>query len=172
MNNVKIRVTPVFDWNHEAIHATNPDGTRKYRYIINEGSSRSSKTRSIIQNTHKYCCQENGKRVSVWRETKENCRDTVGDDVRRVYPSLPLAPYIQFNKTEAVYSFPSGSTFELNGTDDAEKIHGYNGHVTWLNEPYQISRESFDQLDMRTEDFFIIDWNPKKAHWIDDLKKN
>lgn len=172
MNDLKIKVTPVFDWNHDAIHAVNPDGTRKYRYIINEGSSRSSKTRSLIQITHKYCNQNNGKRVSVWRETKKNCRDTVGDDVRRTYPGLPLSNYIQFNKTEAVYLFPSGSTFELNGTDDSEKIHGYNGHVTWLNEPYQISRETFDQLDMRTEDFIIIDWNPKKAHWIDDLKKN
>lgn len=172
MIDVKIKVTPVFQWNHDAIHAVNPDGTRKYRYIINEGGSRSSKTRSLIQVTHKYGCQSQNKRISVWRDTLKDCKDTVGDDIRRVYPSLPLAEYIQFNKTESIYTFPGGSVFELKGTDDADKIHGYNGHVVWLNEPYNISRDTFDQLDMRAEDFVVIDWNPKKAHWIEDLKKD
>src|SRR5690606_20754252 len=51
-------------------------------------------------------------------------------------------------------------------------IHGYNGHVIWLNEPYKFSRDSFDQLDMRAEDFIVIDWNPQQAHFIDDLKKD
>lgn len=189
MIDVKILVTNVFKRNHDAINEVCPlcvavghpahekcewchGSGRKNRYIINEGSSRSSKTRSLIQLTHKYCCEYPQKRVSVWRDTKKDCRDTVGDDCRRVYPALPLAQYITFNKTEAIYTFPSGSVFELNGTDDAEKIHGYNGSVIWLNEPYKITRETFDQLDMRAEDFVIIDWNPKMSHWIYDLKKD
>jgi hypothetical protein len=49
---------------------------------------------------------------------------------------------------------------------------GLNQHVAWLNEPYKISRTIFDQIDQRTEDFIIIDWNPKIAHWIEDLKKD
>jgi len=44
--------------------------------------------------------------------------------------------------------------------------------VAWLNEPYKISRDTFDQIDQRTEDFILIDWNPKKNHWIDDLTKD
>lgn len=189
MINVNVLVTNVFKRNHDAIHEVCPDcvgiglpvhkecewcngSGRKYRYVINEGSSRSSKTRSLIQLTHKFCNENKEKRVSVWRDTKKDCRDTVGDDVRRVYPYLPLAQFISFNITNAIYTFPSGSVFELNGTDDADKIHGYNGHVVWLNEPYSISKDTFDQLDMRAEDFIVIDWNPKQAHWIDDLKKD
>lgn len=170
MNEVK--ATVVFEKNWNAIHAKNADGTRKYRYIINEGSSRSSKTRSLVLLKYLYGMQNRGKRLSVWRDTKKDCRDTVGHDVAQVFPSLPNAHLVTYNKTEAVYKFPSGSIFEINGNDEPNKVHGYNGHVVWLNEPYRFSRDSFDQLDMRTEDFVVIDWNPQAAHWIDDLKKD
>jgi len=172
MNEVEVKCTIVFKWNDDAIHARNEDGTRKYRYIINEGSSRSSKTRSLIQAIHKYCQQHAGKRCSVWRATKTDCSATVGDDVHKIFPALPLANTVRYNATEDYYTFHNGSEFEINGTDNAEKVHGYNGHVIWLNEPYSISRATFDQLDMRAEDFVVIDWNPKQSHWIDDLKKD
>jgi phage terminase large subunit len=189
MIDFKVLVTPVFQWNHDAIHQKCPLCTgndlplnedcnwcagsgRKYKYIIDEGSSRSSKTTSLIQVTHKYGLQNHGKRISVWRDTKKTCRDTVGHDVSKVYPKLPFANRISFNKTEAIYTFPGGATFELNGTDEPDKVHGYNCDVSWFNEPYKISKDTFDQIDMRTSDFVIIDWNPKEAHWIDDLKKD
>ena len=168
----EIRATVVFEKNWDAIHARNPDGSRKYRYIINEGSSRSSKTRSLIQVFYLYALQNTSKRLSVWRDTKKDCRDTVGHDVRSAFPDMPFSNTITFNKTEAVYTFPTASVFEINGNDEPSKIHGYNGHAIWLNEPYKFSRESFDQLDMRAEDFVVIDWNPQQAHWIDDLKKD
>lgn len=168
----EIQATVVFEKNWQAIHATNPDGTRKYRYIIDEGSSRSSKTRSLIQIFYLLCHQGKSKRYSVWRDTKKDCRDTVGNDVKEVFPGLPLAHTVSFNKTEAVYSFPSRSVFEINGNDEPNKLHGYNGDGVWLNEPYQFSKDSFDQLDMRTTEFIVIDWNPQQAHWVDELKKD
>ena len=168
----RLKATPVFQWNWEAIHATNPDGTRKYRYIIDEGSSRSSKTRSLIQIYWLYSGQHESKRLSVWRDTKKDCKDTVGYDMSQIYPSMPQYRREMFNKTESVYTWSHGSTIEVCGTDDANKVMGYNGHVAWLNEPYKISRDTFDQIDQRTEDFIVIDCNPKEAHWIDDLKKD
>lgn len=172
MIQVSVDVTTVFEKTEKAIHATNPDGSRKYRYIIHEGSSRSSKTRSIIQATHKYANQNKNKRISVWRDTLKDCKDTVGDDIKRVYPDLPLANFITFNKTESYYTFPSGSVLEIRGADDPNKLHGYNCDVAWTNEPYLITKDVFDQIDMRTSDFIIIDWNPQEYHWIDDLKND
>jgi phage terminase large subunit len=171
MIDVQIPTTIVFEKNHDAVHDWF-QGKRRYRYIINEGSSRSSKTRSIIQLMHKYALENKGKRLSVWRDTKKDCRDTVGADVKNIFPHLPLSELVTFNKTEAIYYFPTGSVFEINGTDEPNKLHGYNCHVSWFNEPYDISKDTFDQLDMRTEDFVIIDWNPQLSHWIDELKKD
>ena len=49
-----IKATKVFQKTYEAIKATNSDGTRKYKYIIHTGSSRSSKTHSILQITSRH----------------------------------------------------------------------------------------------------------------------
>lgn len=178
MIDVQVPVTVVFEKIESAISQWEPDPEhpgkirRVYKYIILEGSSRSSKTRSTIQVCHKYALQNKLKRISVWRETKKDCKDTVGKDVELVFPTLPLWSLMSYNKTETIYSFHTGSVFEIQGTDDPNKIHGYNSHVIWLNEPYGLSKDTFNQLDMRTEDFMVIDWNPQQAHWIDDLKKD
>lgn len=172
MKNERAKATIVFQKIWEAIQVRNQDGTRKYRYIVNRGSSRSSKTRSIIQAYWLFAMSNESKRLSVWRDTKKDCRDTVGFDMGVVYPSMAHYSTVQFNKTEASYQFPNKSIIEINGTDDENKVMGYNGNVAWLNEPYKISRGTFDQIDQRTEDFILIDWNPKQAHWILDLEKD
>src|SRR6478609_2409419 len=166
--------TKVFYQIRRAILARNPDGTRKYKYLLLRGSSRSSKTTSTIQNYYSEAWNQENKRLSVWRNEKKVCKDTVGHDMKNIFPSMPYySPrVVTFHKTESIYTFPSGSTIELCGTDDPEKVHGYNGDILWLNEPYSISRETFDQLDQRTNDFVIIDMNPKQAHWTDDLQKD
>jgi phage terminase large subunit len=167
-----MKATIVYEKNWNAIHATNPDGTRRFRYIINKGSSRSSKTRSLIDIFWLYGWANQNKRLSVWRNTKKDCKDTVGHDMRRVYPFMPNYRTEYFNKSESVYTLPTMSAIEIRGTDDEEQVMGYNGEVAWLNEPYKISKDTFDQIDQRTEDFIIIDWNPKKAHWVLDLEKD
>lgn len=170
--NQRLKATIVFEKNWSAIHAKNEDGSQKYRYIINEGSSRSSKTRSIIQAFWLYPAEHNTKRLTVWRHEKKLCKDTVGYDMGQIYPMMPNYRRDMFNKTESIYRFDTGSTIEVCGTDDSDKVMGFNQHVAWLNEPYSITRDTFDQIDQRTEDFIIIDWNPKETHWIDDLKKD
>lgn len=164
-----IDATVVFQKLWAAIHARNPDGSRTYRYIKLVGSSRSSKTRSLIQSHYLYAFSNKQKRISVWRSTKKDCKDTVGKDMEIVYPSMPHYNMMTFNRTETIYSTPSKSTIEICGTDDPNKVHGFNGHVLHLNEPYDISRDTFDQLDMRTEEYIVLDLNPKQNHWSDDL---
>lgn len=185
----RLKATVVFEKNWDAIHENCPKclglghpinkqcdwcggSGHKYKYIINEGSSRSSKTRSLIQVYWLYPAEHSTKRLTVWRHEKKLCKDTVGYDMGQIYPSMPNYTRKMFNATEFIYKFDTGSTIEVCGTDDADKVMGFNQHVAWLNEPYSITKDTFDQIDQRTEDFIIIDWNPKEAHWIDDLKKD
>lgn len=180
-----INATILFQETWDAIHEVlkddqgNPilgeDGKpeRKYRYIIHEGSSRSSKTQSLIQVMYMYCMKYRVKRTSVWRDTKKDCRDTVGFDMSRIYPSMPYFNTVLYRDSKAYYDYRlTGSVLEINGTDDENKVMGYNGDVAWLNEPYNFSKETFDQIDQRTTEFVLIDWNPKRAHFIEDLKKD
>ena len=159
--------------NWDAIKAVNSEGERKYRYIINEGSSRSSKTISLIDCYDLYARSEKNKRMTVWRDTKVDCKRTIlNDTLKRLKSTNRYKKNQDFNKTESVFTYNTGSTFEIHGCDDEETVHGLSQDVAWFNEPYKIPKEVFDQVDQRTADFIFIDWNPKKAHFIDDLKND
>jgi PBSX family phage terminase large subunit len=168
-----VKYTGVWFSNWIAINKKLPNGERKYRYIINEGSSRSSKTISLMDCYDKYARENQVKRLTVWRDTKTDCKKTVLNDLLKHHKRTARykLDYV-FNKTESILTYNTDSTFEIHGTDDEETVHGLEQDAAWLNEPYKISRDTFDQIDQRTSDFIFIDWNPKKAHWIEDLKKD
>lgn len=170
---MNISATIVFEKNWEAIHALDEHGQRKYRYIINEGSSRSSKTYSLIDCYDLYARSNKNKRLTVWRDTKTDCKKTIlNDTLRHLKITGRYKVGQDFNKTESIFSYSTDSTFEIHGTDDEETVHGLTQAAAWLNEPYKISKETFDQIDQRTSDFVFLDWNPKKSHFIEDLKKD
>lgn len=168
-----MKATIVFQKNWEAIHATDENGKRLYKYIINEGSSRSSKTISCIDCYDLYARSNVNKRLTVWRDTKTDCKKTVLVDILKHHKQTSRYKIgYDFNKTESIFTYVNDSTVEIHGTDDEETVHGLTQDAAWMNEPYKISRDTFDQIDQRTSDFIFIDWNPKKEHWIDDLKKD
>lgn len=163
-------VTIVFQKIWEAVNARNENGERKYRYIILTGSSRSSKTHSILQ-LHHLQALRNPWRISIWRETKKDTKDTVLADLKKQLPSFDHHDEVVFNKTESIFTYPNNATIEIAGGDDEIKVHGFQGDVAHFNEPYAISRETFNQIDMRTSEYIIIDWNPRQNHWIEDVAK-
>lgn len=165
-------VTPVYIANWIAIHKKNPDGSRKYKYIINKGSSRSSKTFSLIDVADKYARENPNKRGTIWRDTKTDCKKTVLRDALKHHKTTGRYQngYF-FNKTDSIFFYDNESTVEIHGTDDEETVHGLTQDWAWLNEPYKISRDTFDQIDQRTSDFIFIDYNPKKDHWVDTIAK-
>ena len=166
------KATIVFQKNWDAIHAVDENGKRKYKYIINTGSSRSSKTYSLIDCYDFYARENTNKRLTVWRDTKTDCRKTVLVDMLKHHKKTGRYKLdYNFHKTESIFTYSTDSTVEIHGTDDEETVHGLTQDAAWLNEPYKISRDTFDQIDQRTSDFIFIDWNPKKNHWIDILSK-
>lgn len=167
-----MQATIVWQKIHDAINEKTNTGEKKYRYFVLEGSSRSSKTRSLLQIYYQYAYANERARLSVWRDTRKECKDTVLHDMNKAYPDMERYVEIVFNKTESIFTYPTKSTIEIAGTDEPNKVHGYQGDVIWLNEPYKISRDTFDQLDMRTTDIVFIDWNPKQSHWVEDIKKD
>ncbi|RUP39796.1 MAG: hypothetical protein EKK63_09165, partial [Acinetobacter sp.] len=168
-----MKATVVFERNWNAIHALDENGNRKYRYIRNIGSSRSSKTFSLIDCFDLYARSQRNKRLTVWRDTKTDCKKTVLNDVLRHLKSTQRYKVGQeFNKTESIFTYHTDSTFEIHGTDDELAVHGLTQSAAWFNEPYKISKETFDQIDQRTSDFIVLDLNPKMGHWSDDIAKD
>ena len=162
---MKINATPVFEKNWNALQS------QKYKYIINSGSSRSSKTFSILQIFWILAWTNPRTKLAVFRNTKKDCKDTILQDMLKYYPTLENYDSIKFNKTESIFTFPNGSTINIEGTDDELKVHGYHSDYLWFNEFYKMPKETFDQLDMRCSVAVFMDYNPVGKLWSDDLVK-
>ena len=160
-----IKATKVFQKNWDAYNSG------KYKYIINSGSSRSSKTFSILQIFWLIAWTKPNTKLSVFRYTKKDCKDTILQDMLKYYITLPNWSSVIFNKTESYFTFPNGSKIYIEGTDDELKVHGYHSDILWFNEFYRISKDTFDQLDMRCSGVIFLDYNPVGRHWIDDTMK-
>lgn len=162
---MKLKATQVFQNNWDALNSG------KYKYIINSGSSRSSKTFSILQIFWILAWSKPRTKMAVFRNTKKDTKDTVLQDMLKYYPTLEGWQNVNYNKTESVLTFPNGSTICIEGTDDDLKVHGYHSDYLWFNEVYKIPKSVFDQLDMRCTTAVFMDYNPTGKLWSDDLIK-
>lgn len=140
---------------------------RRYKYIILKGSSRSGKTHGILQTHFEQASKNQGWRIALWRDTKKSCKDTMLVDFKKIVPQFQEQP--RFYATESYYLFNSKSVIEFNGCDNHLTVHGFQGDISHFNEPYAIKKDTFDQIDMRTREYILIDYNPIGKHWVDDI---
>ena len=163
---MEIKGTVIFERNYEAILGDK-------RFIINEGGSRSSKTYSLCQLMIIYCLQNNNKVVSVMRKTFPALRATVLRDFIEILKDIGLYRQEAHNKSEHIYTFANGSMIEFFSVDDEQKIRGRKRDIAWCNEANELYFDDFTQLNMRTEDKLIFDYNPSdSASWLYDLPKD
>jgi phage terminase large subunit len=158
-----IKATAIFEKNYEAILGDK-------RFIINEGGSRSSKTYSLCQLMIIYCLQNNNKVVSVIRKTFPALRATVLRDFIEILRDIGLYNEESHNKSEQIYTFANGSMIEFFSVDNEQKIRGRKRDIAWCNEANELYFDDFTQLNMRTEDKLIFDYNPSdSASWLYEL---
>ena len=158
-----IKATAIFEKNYEAILGDK-------RFIINEGGSRSSKTYSLCQLMIIYCLQNNNKVVSVIRKTFPALRATVLRDFIEILKDIGLYKEENHNKSEQIYTFGNGSMVEFFSVDNEQKIRGRKRDIAWCNEANELYFDDFTQLNMRTEDKLIFDYNPSdSASWLYEL---
>ena len=160
---MEIKSTVIFEKNYDAILGDK-------RFIINEGGSRSSKTYSLCQLMIIYCLQNNNKVVSVIRKTFPALRATVLRDFIEILKDIGLYKQESHNKSEQIYTFANGSMIEFFSVDEEQKIRGRKRDIAWCNEANELYFDDFTQLNMRTEDKLIFDYNPSdSASWLYEL---
>lgn len=142
-----------------------------------EGGSRSTKTWSVIQYLLVYC-QENrnkGKEITISRDRLTWLKATVFKDFKEVLMQQNWWRDNSHNKSEMTYEL-FGNEFSFIGLDEPAKLHGRKQNIFWINEAigtpgsaYNATKEVFDQLEMRTTESWLMDYNPKvTSHWIYD----
>jgi phage terminase large subunit len=72
----------------------------------------------------------------------------------------------RWNKTELTYSFETGATIEFFSVDEAGKVRGPRRNILFINEANNIPFETYEQLEVRTNDEIILDFNPVSEFWV------
>ena len=162
-----LKSTIVFERNYDALY------NNEARFIINEGGSRSSKTYSLCQLIMVYCLQNPQKVVSIIRKTFPALRATAMRDFLEVLKEAGIYDKTSHNMSEHIYTFPNGSIVEFFSVDDEQKIRGRKRHLAWCNEANELFLDDFTQLNMRTEQKLIFDYNPSDStSWLYELPKD
>ncbi len=78
----------------------------------------------------------------------------------------------RWDKTNSTYTFETGSKIEFFSIDMASKVRGPRRDRLFMNEANNAPYEAFDQLEVRTKEFIILDWNPTNEFWYYDQVAN
>src|SRR3990167_686521 len=70
-----------------------------------------------------------------------------------------------WNATDHIYTFETGSIIEFFGADQSEKVKGPRRDRLFINEANNVPFNTFTQLEIRTNELIILDWNPSIEFW-------
>jgi phage terminase large subunit len=142
------------------------------RFVLSVGSSRSSKTYSMLQWILLECFKRTGEGIyiSIVRASFPSLRRTVYRDFVELLKSLELYDENKHNKTEHVIEI-AGNYVEFFSLSDSQKVRGAKRNHLYLNECNEVDYESAQQLFLRTSERVFMDQNPSDMwHWSYKMK--
>ncbi len=72
----------------------------------------------------------------------------------------------RWNMSNHTYTFETGSQIEFFSADQPDKLRGARRDRLFINECNNVDFESFEQLEVRTKEFVILDYNPTNEFWV------
>lgn len=157
-----LEATPIFDRTQG----------RTERIVINEGSSRSSKTYSIMQMLFVKMLKESGILITVTRKTLPSLKATAYRDFLDILNKNDVYNPANHNKTELTYRI-GNNEIEFISVDNFEKVKGRKRDYLFCNEANELNFNDFTQLALRTTKQIFMDYNPShdEYHWIEEKIK-
>lgn len=162
MISLSLQGTPIFNKTYNS----------KKRIIINEGSSRSSKTYSTCQVLFMKMLTEKNIVITVVRKTLPSLKATAYKDFLNIVKENNAYSVNAHNKSDLVYRI-RGNEIEFISIDDYSKVKGRKRDYLFINEANEDGYDDFVQLAMRTSKQIYIDYNPShdEFHWIEQKVK-
>lgn len=138
-----------------------------------QGGTSASKTISIL--LFLINLAQNDKRATTTSIVSESFPHLKRGAIKDFLDILSTHGYFQderWNKTDATYTFETGSKIEFFSADQPGKVRGPRRDRLFMNEANNMPYETFDQLEVRTKEFVILDWNPTNEFWFYDEVQN
>jgi phage terminase large subunit len=135
-----------------------------------QGGTRSGKTWTILQYIAVMCYSSAV--PIVWRVFRKysatHSKSTI-PDFEAILINIGLA--YKANKTEKIYTLGK-SLVCFDGCDDPQKLRGVTQDYSYINEGNELTEEDFNQINFRTRQYLILDFNPSMLyHWIYQLRE-
>ena len=140
------------------------------RLRCHQGGTRSGKTYAVCQYLiYLLTTSKDPLVISIIRKTLPALKGSVQRDFLEIAEAVGMFDDgAIFNKVEGQFIY-NGHLIEMLSVDDSQKIRGRKRNIAFLNEANELNIEDFRQINMRTTDFVILDFNPSDPiHWIYD----
>ncbi len=157
-----MKMTSVFNKNFDAYFYD------KKRYIVNKGSTRSSKTYSVLQLLFLIARESPKPRtISIVSESMPHLKRGCIRDFTEILQNEGIWNENNWNATDKIYKI-NHSIIEFFSADNPGKVHGPSRDILYLNECINIDYEIYRQMAIRTTETIFLDCNPSFEFWVDE----
>ena len=137
----------------------------KRRLRIIQGGTSASKTFSILAYLIHVAQTNDDLVMSVVSESLPHLKLGAIRDFKSIMKAQRYWDEDAWSKGEFVYTFPNGTIIEFFSVDSS-KAHGPRRDVLFINECNNVSYEVYTQLETRTRQLVILDFNPVQEFWV------
>jgi phage terminase large subunit len=126
-----------------------------------QGGTSASKTISILLHLiHNAQSDKKPTLTSVVSESIPHLKRGALRDFKNILKAHNYWKDANWNATDSIYTFETGSQIEFFSTDNGDKLRGGRRDRCFMNEANNCTLDAFDQLEVRTKEYIYLDWNP------------
>lgn len=141
----------------------------KNRERFIQGGTSAGKTIGILQDLIDQCqSYKSADITSVVSESLPHLKKAAMRDFKNIMIEQKYFKDTRFNKSDNIYTFETGQQMEFFSADQPMKVRGPRRKRLFVNECNGIPFETYEQLEVRTEDAIYADWNPSAEFWFEE----
>lgn len=138
----------------------------KKRIRVIQGGTSAGKTVAILLQLFEYATKNEGKLITIAAANYPHLRRGALRDFKNILNENNYWNYyrIEYNKAETTFTLYNGTVIEFVALNEFT-ARGARRDVLFVNEANLINFETYQQLEIRTKELIIIDYNPTSEFW-------
>lgn len=140
----------------------------KKRIRVVQGGTSAGKTYDILIDELDEAIRQPKILTTIMSDTMPNLRHGAMRDFINIAKETGVWYMSDWNSTYSTLTLPNESIIEFYSADSEDAL-GARRDRLFINEANRITKEAFDQLEVRTEQKITLDFNPANRFWAHDL---
>src|SRR3990167_2512383 len=133
-----------------------------------QGGTGASKTISILIGLNEYAQKDKTPTItSIVSESMPHLKKGCIRDFQKILKTHKVWKEANWKETDKIYTYENGSQIEFFGADQSDKLRGSRRERLFINECNNVPFNAFEELEVRTEQFVYLDWNPVSEFWFE-----